>query len=1105
MSFFSFPGYLLAACSPYMGQASLNEFFKNQSNQSYDVSDFVEVKILNGTINSTIFEAWKLRICEFDDSGNNEDKDGCSAEIPLSAFTNKTKPWLIIDGNAVMSSPPVGIEIGKYINYKTGFDAVLLDNTNKIIDYVSIEGYSTQLSTYTGCTTNQLPFDWQFTASGASAKFIFRSPDGIGDWDYKTSASATPTEDDTNDSGGAVGKSEWYMDEASWNSTSNEVTEQSSNLNHGTAYNGLTTVTPAKLCNGGSFDGVNDYIEIPHNTSLQGTSTLTYSAWINPNSWSGSSINQVMAKSVHGGGSGRSQMGIFSEDGRLVGRAETVGNIRHEVFTKLPTPSNWTHVVLVFNGDSLNFYINGTAAPDADASHFSSKTFTTTTLVTNNDPLMISKRVGSNQYYFNGKIDEVLIFQPALQASFIQTMLTNYNSGFNWDGATRNCPGTLHHIEFIHDESALTCQPETIKVKACVNADCSSLATSATTVGLSPSGWVGGDSKTFSGSADYKLQHTTAESVLLSTTSVSPAASNPLVCKTSGGAVIDPCNITFNDSGFIFDVTTQTSCVTSSDIKISAVRKSPTTEQCTPFFENKDVALKMWAGYSRPNTGDEKATLNYSGTDYPLDTAATGTDIIMKFDNQGQSTFTLTYPDAGELNLNATYAGSAATSDDGLSMNGSKKYVTKPAKLYVYSDDANSSCVSADPTNADCNTAFRKTGENFNLKIRAACNNTDNTVTPNFQLSGLTLISNLIQPVDGNTANLNVSSFNIDTTDEGEHTISTQNVDEVGVFTFTATIPAAGYLGETVIGTTALNTSANIGRFTPDHFNTLVAHACSGGSTFSYSGQPITVTASARNQNDAITVNYRDKFAFGVTLSDSNALGTGNFTNNSISEESFTSEIEGSSVGAGIQTDLRYTFTDKETVPGTIKIKATDQTDTSITSNSTEGTTEIRSGRTRVENTFGSELVNMKVAAKVEYYTANGFVTNTADTCSKPDVSLTDIATDPIEVGTGAGQTCVWDDSKLTSNLAGSTDYACIADATQPQYTEPPTTGNFNLYLKAPGENNTGDIQVGLISPLWLKYDWDGDGSHDDDPTGIASFGLYRGDDRIIYWREVFD
>ncbi|WP_250656328.1 DUF6701 domain-containing protein [Alkalimarinus coralli] len=40
----------------------------------------------------------------------------------------------------------------------------------------------------------------------------------------------------------------------------------------------------------------------------------------------------------------------------------------------------------------------------------------------------------------------------------------------------------------------------------------------------------------------------------------------------------------------------------------------------------------------------------------------------------------------------------------------------------------------------------------------------------------------------------------------------------------------------------------------------------------------------------------------------------------------------------------------------------------------------------------------------------------------------------------------------------------------------------------------------------WLKYDWDGSGSISgsvDAPSATATFGRYRGHDRIIYWREV--
>lgn len=1212
---FLLPTHLLAAncaLSPYAGKATLNEFFKDQSNQSNDSDDYVEIKILDSAINSAIFDTWKIQICEKNDPGNNNDNDDCSGYVSVSNFTESTIPWLVLkDGN-----------IGKYINLKTGFDAVLVDSNNNLIDYVSVDGYD-EAEDELGCTVAGLPYDTTASAPGVSDKFVYRTPDGTGDWEGAPSAAADGSEDDTNDTapdggtlptitvadvtvnkgqtatftlimdksvsydvsvdyettgGTAVSNvtdstnydyiyktgtvtfvantttltttidistnsatpsttgtvyfyfylfnqvnakilnsypigtilgdatAEWYMDETAWTNTANEVSDISSDANHGTPYNDVTTSGTTKvLCRAGSFDGSDDYIEIPHDSSLVGTTQLSYSVWINPTSWSGSSINQVMAKSVHGGGASRAQMGIFSENNRLVGRAETADG-QYEVFTPLPALSSWTHVVLVFDGNILTFYINGVAATNVDATYTSSKLFDTTTLIANSDPLMISKRVGSSEYYFHGFIDEVLVMQSSLPAAFIKTMYDNYLAGLNWNGVARSCPGSLDHIEFIHDGAALTCNPEQITIKACANADCSTLVTSDVTASLLPTGWVGGDTKTISsGAGNYELQHSTAETVTLNTSSTSPSAANAVVCKNTTGTVIS-CDVMFSDSGFIFDTTTQTSCLTSADITISAVQKNLTTNQCTPSFNAKTATLKFWAAYSSPSTGTKKATLNYNSTDYLLDTAATGNDVTMTFDANGQAKFKLTYPDAGELDLNATYTGSAATSDDGLSMAGNKKHVTKPAKFYVYSDDTNSSCTSADPTNAGCNPAFRKTGENFNLKIRAAC--ADNSVTPNFQLNSMTMSSNLIQPAGGNNANLAVSSFNFAATDNGEHAINNANVDEVGVFTFTTTLPAAGYLGETIIGSTPLNTSANIGRFTPDHFETIVTHGCSGGSTFTYSGQPFTVTVYARNQNNATTLNYRDGFASGVTLSD--LTSTTNFTNNTISSASFTSTTaaNGSSTGVGIQSNLIYTFANKETVPDTLDIRAidanntaADTTDDISSSGFTEGTTQIRSGRTNVENAFGSELVDMAVTAQVEHYDTDGFAINTADTCTAIDVILTDTGTDPITLGTGAGQTCIWDDA---GKSIGATDFSCTADASKPQFSEPPTSGSFNINLKAPGENSTGDIDVTLTSPSWLQYDWDGDSVIDNDPTGTASFGLYRGDDRIIYWREVF-
>jgi MSHA biogenesis protein MshQ len=44
---------------------------------------------------------------------------------------------------------------------------------------------------------------------------------------------------------------------------------------------------------------------------------------------------------------------------------------------------------------------------------------------------------------------------------------------------------------------------------------------------------------------------------------------------------------------------------------------------------------------------------------------------------------------------------------------------------------------------------------------------------------------------------------------------------------------------------------------------------------------------------------------------------------------------------------------------------------------------------------------------------------------------------------------------------------------------------------------------VSYNSPAWLEYDWSGGG--DEDPKGTASFGHFRGHDRVIYWREILN
>ncbi|MEH6357233.1 MAG: DUF6701 domain-containing protein, partial [Marinobacter sp.] len=116
-----------------------------------------------------------------------------------------------------------------------------------------------------------------------------------------------------------------------------------------------------------------------------------------------------------------------------------------------------------------------------------------------------------------------------------------------------------------------------------------------------------------------------------------------------------------------------------------------------------------------------------------------------------------------------------------------------------------------------------------------------------------------------------------------------------------------------------------------------------------------------------------------------------------------------------------------------------------------------------------------------EFFTVSGFVTNNADGCSFYNTAA-DVALDDSDLS--AGVTSVIGASGIL--LAGA-----------------PTEGK-GLVLAAPGESNQGNVIAIFDVPLWLQGDWDQDGALEN-PQTTATFGVYRGNDRVIYWREIFN
>jgi hypothetical protein len=307
----------------------------------------------------------------------------------------------------------------------------------------------------------------------------------------------------------------------------------------------------------------------------------------------------------------------------------------------------------------------------------------------------------------------------------------------------------------------------------------------------------------------------------------------------------------------------------------------------------------------------------------------------------------------------------------------------------------------------------------------------------------------------------------------GTVTLSTFTSSEVGSITIGGVDPAGSYGATNYLGMSGLHVpilSDIIGRFVPHHFDTEVpSNACG---TFSYSGQPFPARITARNISGGTTQNYTNTFAKDVTFSDTNGA-TGIFSPAPLPASAFSAGVADKSIPPY---SVNFTFTDKLTIPATIKLHAAD-TDNVTSTTGAEGTTPIRSGRLVLQNAYGPETEAIKMRLLTQYYDGTSFIANPEDACSKYDATTLILGcTDP--------------------NL---TDTLVCADVTADDV----NVGNGQYFtLSAPGK--TGALLYTLAVDPWLLYEWDfTDNDYNENPTGRANFGIYRGTDRIINWREI--
>lgn len=690
-----------------------------------------------------------------------------------------------------------------------------------------------------------------------------------------------------------------------------------------------------------------------------------------------------------------------------------------------------------------------------------------------------------------------------LQYDFDQTGLlaANYSARVYCDSTrayitvTETPAPPPHHIQITHSGSALTCRPDVVTITACANAACTLPHYSGgVNVTLTPGG------QTFAVDASgvnnaATVQQVTVGTATLNATSV-PAAANAVTCWDTATATAS-CSLLFADSGLLVNVPDHVAEIAQS-VTISAVRKANNALDCVPAFKNVSRTVELKCAYTNPSTGTlpvrmAGVALN-AGNDPVATCDATGQSPMLAFDANGTVTTTLQYADVGQMTVSATYTGSAGTGDAGLVMTGSGSFIAAPASFAF-------SAITAAPI---------KAGANFGATVTALNGAATPAATPNFGKEttpeGVTLTFSKCQPTGTNAVNGTFSGSGTFT--NGVASATDLNWSEVGNGDLVATLTSGSYLGSglsatgnTGTGGTVCNGAGNVGRFIPDHFDTVVTGpmSCPAGLVcptggLVYSGQAFTANVYARNAAGATTQNYdgtvdtSPNFAKAVTLTAWDASGSTTTENppavtpgaitggsNAVASSAFN---RGSTL-LGTPGAPVYTFGTSPTAPTDVYIRAKDTdnaTSLRVPANtSVEDGVKVVSGRIKLANAYGSELLALPITATAQYFNATGsWVTSITDSATQFDTRLSTAG--------GNVQATIVNGPLALGNIS------VVAPGTVTL-----VNGVRIFRLAAPTVAGSTDLEI-VTAPAYLLPG----------AVGRATFGVYRGPSEIIYMREAY-
>ncbi|MGN5076242.1 DUF6701 domain-containing protein [Aeromonas veronii] len=684
----------------------------------------------------------------------------------------------------------------------------------------------------------------------------------------------------------------------------------------------------------------------------------------------------------------------------------------------------------------------------------------------------------------------------------------------------------IDHFQLDHSGQPLTCNPETVTVKACADAACTTLITDPVTATLSltptsvSNGWIGGNTVTFSGgSTTVQLRNNTPTAVTIGVSGSTPTTKpfSTTLCKAGAGTPsAAACTLNFADSGFFFDVP-DTYSNQPQTVTIKAVKKSDVTKQCVPGFASQTKSVKFWSSYITPTSNPYNSQMSVNSSTIGASQGA-ATPLSLVFDAQGQSSITVKYPDAGKVQLDARYDGTG--SEAGLVMLGADQFVARPVGLCITPPQG--VCAAGD---SSC-PVFKKAGETFQVDIKAmaweSANDGDicvgNQTTPNFALPNIALGSTLVAPNPGTNATLGTTTYSHVAAANSANNVS-QTVSEVGVFRMTATPPANGYFNYTIPSAQ----SQPVGRFIPADFNLVSGDIVPACNAFSYMGQPFGVMLDvlARNTTGVQTRNYTGPFAKGEAYISVANDKDGKSLSSRLRSLQPLPWLDGrAALTTGSSEFVRLSGTQPDGPyksllfglymrdnDGDRTLIASPNFNDAVVGNCSGSGCNARQidsvpmkayfGRLQAGTAAGLASAPLAIPLQMQYYEAGNWLQNKEDQCTQLSLAnqgftflnpshTFDAATRELNLGAGR---------KIKLGLGSSAPGGDAALAKD---------GEILFHFAKPDISVRIPYKVDLAkqpsSPLWLS---DPTSANDGNLQGEAIFGSSRGNDRIIYRREV--